>query len=407
VVKRGNSKKGLSTIIATLLMILLTIVAIVILWVVLRNITLQKSEVVDTQKDFLKENIYISSLRVDGSFVDIHLMKTTGGLGVETTQTGNNSGGISDMDVISVIDVSGSMCACDSVPSDCCRNVLGGDYSGGNCHGLSSNQNDSCITTCGGTWVDRLSYAKEANKELISIISQEETNRIGLVVYSTNVNDSAGSDLTDDITFLNEKIDSWQANGSTCICCGINQAARQLEEQSSDGRIKKVIVMSDGEANVQCPLQNTHDAMQDAIKSSCDARANPNLPNLTIYSVGAGENVNEGTLINISICGGGKYFSAFNVSELAEIYRILAEDIKTSYKSKSNLDYLYLIFYNGTDSYKEKILDIPDPLVIRGYEYNMTGKLEGKITKIELYPVIVTDSGKEVVGPLYDSWIAP
>ncbi len=356
--KRGDSR-GLSTIIATLLIIILALVLIGILWVVMRNFILHQSELVEMEKEFFAENIEMSSVKINDSFVSLSL-KRTGGTTKSSSQT-NQSEIIekAEVDIISVVDISGSM--------------LG--------EGLTS--------------------AQEANKELINILFESEGNRIGLVGYSTTVDNSASLNLTDNLTQLNNKIDSWHAGGSTCICCGINEAFKKLKQQSPNERAKKIIVMSDGEANVKC-IRNAPNASQDAINSSCYAKEN--LDNLIVYSIGAGENVNEETLMGISDCGGGKYFSAMNISELIDVYRSVAEEIKTTSISVNKFNYLYVLFYNGTSSYKEKISEMPDILAIKRYNFDLTEKLEGNITKIEIYPVIISDQNKEVIGPMFDSW---
>jgi hypothetical protein len=401
--KKEKESKGLSTVIATLLIIMLTLIVIGILWVVLRNVIIHQSEIAGVQKEFFAENVEILSFKVDGGLINFSLKKVGGEIRAKNEINKGEIVEEMELDIISIIDLSGSMCSCNGVSSSCCTNTLRGDsYSGGNCYGVNSNRNTSCISTCGGTWVDRLSSAKAANRELINVLSESEDNRIGLIVYSTSVNNSASLDLTNNLTQLNNKIDSWQARGSTCICCGINEAARRLQQQSSDDKDKIIIVMSDGDANIECSTQHTHNAVQDAIKSSCDA--NQSLENLVVHSIGVGENVNEGALINISICGGGKYFSAINVSELIQAYKRVAEEIKSSHKAINRFNYLYIVFYNETSSYREKIFDIPDPLVIRKYQFDLTGKIEGNITKVEIYPAIVSESGKEIIGPLFDSW---
>lgn len=101
---------------------------------------------------------------------------------------------------------------------------------------------------------------------------------------------------------------------------------------------------------------------------------------------------------------GGKYYPAINVNDLVDVYKHTAEDIKTTYTSTSNLNYLFVVFYNGTDSYTEKIPEIPNVLEMKKYQFDLTGKLEGKITKIEVYPVIITNSGKEITGPPSGIW---
>jgi Mg-chelatase subunit ChlD len=404
--KKEKESKGLSTIVATLLVIVLTIVAIGVIWVIIRNLIVNQSELVNTQKEFFTENVGINSIKVNNSLVSLSLKKTGGKMEVEKEGKTNQSTGVIEADIISVVDLSGSMApSCNGVVSrTCCQNTLGGNYDSVTqiCSGVNVIRNITCVTTCAGRWIDKLSAAKEANKKLIGILSQSAGSRIGIVAYSTSVNSSASLNLTSNVTQLNGKIDSWVSGGSTCICCGINEALNKLQQQSSSDRSKKIIVMSDGEANVRCATQNTPNATQDSVKASCDA--NRSLDNLIIYSIGVGEGVNEATLISISGCGGGKYFSAINISELVDVYNSVAEDIQTSAKSTSRFNYMYIIFYNGTTSYREKISEVPDVLAIKTYKFDMTGKLSGEIKKVEVYPVVLSTSGKEIIGPLFDSW---
>ncbi|MCX6747139.1 MAG: VWA domain-containing protein [Candidatus Pacearchaeota archaeon] len=395
--------KGLSSVVTTLIIIVLVLVAIGIVWIVVKNIVINQSEFVETQKEFFSESVRISALKINKSLVSISLRRIGGDIKIETEGEKNETVEIVEADIISVVDLSGSMRSCNGVSSSCCSRSLNGDYSSDNCNTLNLDKENNCTFVCGGEWVDRLSAAQDANKELINILSQAEGSRIGLVGYNTTAVNSASFDLTDDLIQLNNKIDSWNVGGTTCICCGINEALRKLQQQSSGEKVKKIIVMSDGEANVKCAAQNTGNAAQDAIKASCDAKAN--LENLTVYSIGVGENANEGTLVNISNCGGGKYFSAINISELIDVYRRVAEEIKTTYKS-TNKFILFIIFYSKTSSYKERILEIPEVLIGKDYNFNLTGKLEGNITKIEIYPVVVLNSGEEVIGPLFDVWNA-
>jgi hypothetical protein len=400
--KRSSGVKGLSTIIANLLIILLTLVAVGIIWAVVRNVITNQSEIAQEQGQFFYENIQMASYNVNGSLVSISLKRTGGSQKVQSQSEETEVTGIVETDIISVVDLSGSMRTCNGVVRACCNASLNGTFSLGECSNINSNKKDNCTTICGGIWVDKLDSAQQANKELINILLESEGSRIGLVGYNTTVVASASLNLTNDISQLNNKIDSWQASGTTCICCGINEAVKQLQQLSSNGRDKKIIVMSDGEPNVLCAIQNTGNATQDSIKASCDAKED--LEDLIVYSIGVGENVVEETLINISNCGGGKYFSAINISELIEVYRYVAEDIVTTYTSTTKFNYMYIIFYNGTSSYKEKISNLPEILATQKYEFDLTGKLEGKITKVEIYPVVLSKSKKEIIGPLFDSW---
>ena len=395
----------MSEVIAALLIILLSIILIVIIWVIVKNLAVGDSEVAEVRTQFYQESIQITSIKFNEEGIKLSLQKTGRNMKIKTSTLVNEiSEAPEGIDIISVVDLSGSMVSCNDVSRTCCQNNLGGgSYSSNNCYGLDMGLEDTCTSVCNGFWVDRLTPVKEANKELVTILSELEDSRIGIVAYSTGLVNSASIGLTNNVDDLNTIIDSWSSEGSTCICCGINQASDILEEQSLEGREKKIIVMSDGEANIVCPEQGTRNAARDAIQSSCDAREI--LENLIIYSVGAGENVNENTLRQIADCGGGIYFSALDIDELIGAYRNIINEIRSSYIfSSSNLDYLYVVFSNSTSSYRERIDDIPPNLVIRTYSFDLTGKLEGQIVKIEVYPVILLKSGKEEIGPLYDSW---
>lgn len=402
--KEINSK-GMSTVVATLLIIVLVMVVMAILWTVLRNVIVNQSEILNIKKEFFAENVEISSLRIEGGIVSLSLKRSGGEISVESELKVNEITISIPSDVISVVDLSGSMVSCNGVTYNCCRYTLGStSYQDGNCYGVNTNRNLSCINSpCNGVWVDRLTPTKEANRHLLNIISEVEGSRVGLVAYSNGILSSASRDLSDNIVQLNNTINSWQATGGTCICCGINNASRRLQAQSSDDRTKKIILMSDGEATVGCPEQPGTDPMVDANRSAFDA--NNSLENLTIYSIGFGPDVNHTTLKAIADCGNGQNFSALDIEDLMDVYTQVSEEIITMSVISNRFNYLYIIFYNETSTYREKIVELPQNLQIKSYSFDLTGKLEGEIIKIEVYPVILLKSGKEEIGPLFDSWI--
>jgi flagellin-like protein len=403
--KEKKESKGLSSIVATLLVILITLVAVGILWVVIRNVIINQSELAKAQSEFFSENVQITSFNINNGLANISLKKTGGSIKTTTQNQTSEITEVIEADIISVVDLSGSMRSCNGINSSCCSS-LGGSYniypSGSVCAAVNLNKQNNCTSICGGIWVDRLAASQNANKELASTILESEGSRIGLVGYDSTVINSASLNLTNNLAQLNNKIDSWEIGSNTCICCGINEAVKKLQQQSSSEKSKKIIVMSDGEANQRCIEQNTSNSAQDAIKASCDAYGN--LSNLIVYSIGFGENANEEVLTNISNCGRGKYFSAMNVSELIDVYTSVVEDIRTTYQSTKTFNYLFVVFYNETSSYTEKIPEIPDILSIKKYQFDLTGKLEGEIIKIEIFPVIITDKGKEIIGPASDVW---
>ncbi len=96
-------------------------------------------------------------------------------------------------------------------------------------------------------------------------------------------------------------------------------------------KFRSMVVMSDGEANVQCSEQGTGNAKQDAIQAACDAHE---LYDITVDAVGFGSDADEITLQAIASCGGGSYYFA-NVGELVELYREIIENILAQYSEQT------------------------------------------------------------------------
>jgi hypothetical protein len=266
------------------------------------------------------------------------------------------SGERKDVDVISVTDLSGSMldCAELSNPYMCNYNCfIGGSKS---CQVSSP---DLCTgNVCGGTcWFpnshsldcekDLMDLAKEANELFIGSVLNESHTRVGLVGYAGSATDSNFHQLSQDEESLDNKVGSWIASGSTCICCGINKAVTELITNSDEDKFRSIIVMSDGIANVQCSQQGTGSSSGDAIKAACDAYQDHGI---NVYSIGFGNEADETTLQEIASCGEGSYYQS-NIDDLLQIYEEIAREvIEASYLEQTIIsEGIYSIIY--PDSY--------------------------------------------------------
>ncbi len=355
-------KRGISRIVVVLLLIVLALIAIVIIWNLVRILIEREGEIGKIRAQLLTERMEILSVQFSSyapPILDVSIKKNTGKSIVESTTTVK----IIPLgaDIISVVDLSNSM-----------RD-------------------------------QKLSNAKTANKELINaLITPENDNRIGLVGYSDSARAEVSSDITKDSEQLKDIIDAWSRREGTCICCGINNATEKFKLQSQD-KIKVMIVMSDGKASRQCPEQNTGDDNSDTIKAACDASAA--LSDLTIYSVGFDTSPGDEIILKeIAKCGNGKFFSA-DVSELIDTYKTLSQEIKkTVFVSTQKINYLKIVFYNETSSYDEIIENIPlDIFEVKKYNFNLQGKIDN-VKRIEIYPIIVSSYGEKIIGQSLDSW---
>jgi len=174
--------------------------------------------------------------------------------------------------------------------------------------------------------------ARPAGKEFVSIVLNVSGNRVGLVNYSSSTRGT--TPLGNNSEMLKSVIDSYTASGWTCICCGVNSASSMINSQSNTSRRKSMLVMSDGQATEECSQQGTTGDLNgdghadwpedDAIQSACDAKNNRNI---TVYTVGFGTDVDTNTLQLMADCGGGRFFNATNMTELLDVYKVIASEI--------------------------------------------------------------------------------
>ncbi len=99
---------------------------------------------------------------------------------------------------------------------------------------------------------------------------------------------------------------------------------------------------------------------------------------------------------------GGKFYSYSEQPGVSEIIVDLANTITNNYASASATNYLLIVFYNKTETYSTKVYDLPKkPYETKAYTIPSSGTLPiTNIEKIEVYPVIVTSSGKEIVADI-------
>ena len=226
-------------------------------------------------------------------------------------------------DVYSVNDLSGSMSPCTAYFTSCCTNAAN------HCETSSS-----CSACFGSIYQsNKIGELRNATKLFVDIVLNSSINRLGLVGYKNTFSNTNYHNISTNITSLKNEVNSWYASSSTCICCGVNKAVSDLVSYSNSSKSRSIVVMSDGQANVECSQQGStpdlngngqvDDAGDDAIKATCDAFNNSGI---VTYSIGFGSGVDEDTLREMALCTGGSYTYA-NVNELEDVYQRVANDV--------------------------------------------------------------------------------
>jgi len=213
----------------------------------------------------------------------------------------------------------------------------------------------------------RISLAKCLDKMVVDILLNNSGNRLALSAFYGDEDEPYKGrvyeeGLTNDSVYLKGRIEVYNPQGGTCICCSINDAYKILNEQSNSSRKKFVIVMSDGipthtcqaasgcagtrtglPSNEglwlgwgagcyggldDCEVNDCKCASQNTNWSSC--RLNNDL-NATVYSIGFGAlstcTMANKTLGDIANCGKGEYYVSDNATELERFYQEIAEEI--------------------------------------------------------------------------------
>ena len=403
------NKRGLSGMVVTLLLILLAIAASIIIWSFIKVAISDQSEISQAKSRFFTEVMIVNKVTINQtnpSNLKVLITRKSG----KTVSTGGQEtpgSAIPQVDMYSVIDLSGSM-KCDQTNSS--YTVM---CSGLPCEGINRCDEgyDNCVLPrpdhCGGSWLAPITSIRSANYNLVSaVITPENNSRLGMVGYHNSALTANSISLTANKTRLNATIDTWQESvliGFTCICCGINNATFKFQTQSSDDKIKIMIVMSDGLATRTCPAQGAVSPTADAIKSACDA--NSTLKNLTIYTVGLGNGVDVDTMQKIASCGNGEYFQA-NITNVISVYQSITQKVANQvFNSISSINYIKVVFYNANGTFTMNVPDLPEILETKSYDFNLPPTFTG-LKRIEIYPVILINK-KEITGPIIGSWDAP
>ncbi len=411
-------KRGLSDIVTAVLMILLVVVALMVIWGFLRGFILEETEISTARAQTFQEGFKITKadiIQEDGTLslsLEGLIQKDRGVTRTTETTTVTNS---IPADIVSVVDTSGSMVTCsDFSPIDdpICISQVGGRYFNGQCEWADVDKEGNCINL-GGEWTDRLSPAQQANERLIDeFLDEGDVNRVALVEYDSDVHNTSLFSFLDTpgIPEARTFISGWLADDATRTCLGILKAIDLLSTQSSDERIKAIIVMSDGiPDSYSCnELDGAGNGQEAAVNAS--RRANNTLENLTIYAIGFGDNADEATLTAIANEGGGEYYSAndANLNTLIDRYQFIAEQLTQTTQSIQLADRLRLVIYTSDQTFTKDITNIPAN-VYETSSFNIDLNELGindssEVEKIELYPIITTASGTEVIGPLLDTW---
>ena len=174
---------------------------------------------------------------------------------------------------------------------------------------------------------NRLPYAKSAIKELLSRLN--ESDRFGLVTFDTSAQIVTPlSALTADFRAQESSVvDSLTTGGSTNLSGGLD-LAKSLLTGSSSGRTRKVILLSDGEANLGITDNNQLAILGRSFSQS----------ETILSTVGVGLGFNEVLMSSLADNGMGNFSFLEHLASLGEILQKDLQSTREVYAGVSGLE---------------------------------------------------------------------
>lgn len=426
----GTRKKGISAIIATVLIILVTVAAVTIIWTQIIPMISNFSGTAKVNAFLVEERMSISAITLDReSDTSLDVIVNRGATSLSELGIDNVSEIITEeitvpVDILLLVDLSGSMgwdvspdcwkeiggedvnlnypgSYCDSSESFCEQSFpCGGDYVDGSCINVRADYEsrrcvldiNACDNRCEGLSGDSyvpLEVLQDAAQTFVhEVLILNDKSSIALMGFGGS--NFPYLNFTDDEVKLDEAIDDWSAGGSTPLYSGLEASYDKLNSRVSDAEETVLIVLGDGDLN---DLGKT---VQDAIDYAAIFPADLGV---NVSTIGFGPNVNVELYEGIAEKGEGIYYDSTEMANLANIFSTIFNVIEYSYLLEREIavpgTFFDIAVFFGGDSFVTRIyegipganegakftIEFPD-------EWKLAGFTVENVTKVDVSLVI-------------------
>jgi Ca-activated chloride channel family protein len=154
----------------------------------------------------------------------------------------------------------------------------------------------------------KLEKAKQAALQLVDRLTSRDV--FSLVVYSDEARVLVPAQYVEDKEALKDKIEGIEAGGSTALYAGVKTGARQIQEYFSNKRINRVILLSDGLANVG------PSSTRDLRRLGGDLAEK----GISVTTIGVGDDYNEDLMAGLAEASDANYYYVKDTERLPEIF---------------------------------------------------------------------------------------
>jgi Ca-activated chloride channel family protein len=154
----------------------------------------------------------------------------------------------------------------------------------------------------------KLEKTKQAALQLVDRLAPNDV--FSLVIFSDEARVLVPAQKVEDKEALKEKIEGIEAGGSTALYAGVKTGARQIQEYFSSKRINRVILLSDGLANVG--PSSTRDLRR--LGSDLAEKG------ISVTTIGVGDDYNEDLMAGLAEASDANYYYVQDTEKLPEIF---------------------------------------------------------------------------------------
>lgn len=162
---------------------------------------------------------------------------------------------------------------------------------------------------------EKLQRAKEAANLAVNLLNKDDV--VSIISYDSTVDVLVPATRVSNKTKIKAAIARMNANGSTALFAGVSKGAAEVREFMDKERVNRVILLSDGQANVgpQSPTELG------------ELGASLGKDGISVTTIGLGDGYNEDLMTNLAGYSDGNHAFVENAEDLAKVFQYEFGDV--------------------------------------------------------------------------------
>ncbi len=162
---------------------------------------------------------------------------------------------------------------------------------------------------------EKIQKARDAAIGALDLLKSDDI--VSIIAYDSEVNVLLPATKLTDKEHVAKIIRDIQANGNTALFGGVSKGAAEVRKFLDDKHVNRIILLSDGLANVGPSAPGELGALGASLKKE----------NISVSTLGLGLGYNEDLMVQLAGKSGGNHQFIENASELADIFRREFDDV--------------------------------------------------------------------------------